>query len=140
MSFIQWKESYRIGYEPIDSQHKKLILLINQYDEAVKSGGLPSILRAIIDGLVEYAKFHFLAEEQLMVKIDYAGYDKHRDEHRQLIAEVEDFVEKNDEDDPWDNEELLYFLKEWVINHIEYEDSRIKKAVEKLDKSTAVMV
>ena len=138
MSFIHWKDSYSIGNDPIDTQHKKLILLINQYDEAVNNGGSPSILREIIDGMVEYAKFHFLAEERLMVQIDFAGYEKHRDKHRFLLAEIDDFLDKYSNGDLWDNEKLLCFLKDWVIDHIINDDMEIKKAVEKFNESFTV--
>jgi hypothetical protein len=38
MSLIQWEEKYSVKHATIDSQHKKLVELINNLHEAMKVG------------------------------------------------------------------------------------------------------
>ena len=73
MAFVDWNESYVIGIKDIDSQHKRLFDLINEFYAAIKDGKIAEGTGKIIEGLLDYTVFHFGFEERMMERQKYAG-------------------------------------------------------------------
>ena len=68
MDIIDWDESFRIGVEQIDRQHKKLFALRNQLFESccTENSVHAEKFHSILSELFEYTRYHFEAEEELM--------------------------------------------------------------------------
>ncbi|MBC8491804.1 MAG: hypothetical protein H8D42_04520 [Candidatus Marinimicrobia bacterium] len=65
---IEWDSTYLVGVKKIDEQHHKLVDFINDYGKDMRNGlGYQNIM-ILFQELVAYVKFHFKAEEDLMVK------------------------------------------------------------------------
>ena len=111
-----WKDSFIIGIENIDSQHQKLIGLLDQcIKKAVSSKNefLP-----VLNDMKEYADSHFRTEEQLMLAINFPRLEEHKNQHR-LFEENLGLLEK--EVNNWEKRTMVTmtsFLRDWFIQHI----------------------
>ena len=89
MPLITWTPKLETGIAIIDSQHKRLVDIINELDEARKAGRSNEVLGAMLEELVEYTFTHFRVEEKLMENHQYEQLDEHRGEHRIFTDHIE---------------------------------------------------
>lgn len=127
MNFIDWTDDLSVGVETFDEQHKKLISIINKLFDALKQGKANNILSEIFDELIDYTKFHFKSEEQLMTKYGYKDYEYHLKEHNYLTDKVVDLKEKYKEGDLMISIEVMEFLRNWLKDHILVTDKKYGK-------------
>jgi len=64
-----WDPSLETGNELIDRQHRELIGLVDQL--AVADSESHEEVLGVLNHVMEYTLFHFVAEEDLMVRVDY---------------------------------------------------------------------
>ena len=83
-------------------------------------------MEEILVGLVNYTKIHFKREEEAMFKYDYPDYVKHKKEHDSLTSRVTEFHERLEEGKSTFSLELMDFLSDWLINHIQKIDMNYK--------------
>ncbi|MGF1643247.1 MAG: bacteriohemerythrin [Thiotrichales bacterium] len=119
---VEWSDEYSVGIEEIDEQHKVLVDLLNQMHDAIHQRRGREVTDGILARLGEYTKVHFAVEECLMRLFDYSGYEAHKHEHEQLIAELNQLVEKLKAKNQSISFELLHFLKLWLVKHIQESD------------------
>lgn len=125
MIFIKWEDRYCIGHDVVDSQHQRLFELINRLQQDCSGGvGRDDILQAI-NSLVDYALEHFADEESLMQKIGFEGLDHHRWRHSSFVTKVTDMALDWGEGEDVRAEDILLFLKEWLLDHVLSEDQQI---------------
>ncbi|MBL8260291.1 MAG: hemerythrin family protein [Candidatus Competibacteraceae bacterium] len=122
--FVEWSNELSMGLEEIDAQHQILVDLLNEIHEAIQQRQGIEAARNIIGRLDEYARVHFAVEESLMRILHYPEYDKHREEHDQLIEQLNGFRDKLAEGKGSLNFELAHFLKLWLTRHIMEVDKR----------------
>ena len=101
-----------------NEQHKKLVGFINELHDSFKSGRGNEVIGKILDGLVNYTKVHFSTEEKLMEKYLYPGYVRHKNEHDDLVKQVNDLQGKIKSGGMVVSLEVMQFLKNWLNNHI----------------------
>lgn len=121
---IEWKEEYSVGIKHIDEDHQKLITLLNQFSIAYDYAMSETFEKEALDELVSYTKYHFDREEKLMSENDYPDFDAHKAQHEKMIAEVESFVSLYQEKGHDSLNEIVDFLKGWLINHINGTDKQ----------------
>ncbi len=68
--FIPWKGYYSVGNEALDAQHKTLLSLINRLYDSIEKGTEEELMQPVFEQLIEYAKVHFVQEEELMEGAD----------------------------------------------------------------------
>jgi hemerythrin-like metal-binding protein len=90
MSFetLHWKQDYETGVREIDLQHRFFMDLINRMHEELQGSTDADYRAALFEELSNYARFHFVSEENLMFKFGYPDLDHHRMMHRRLIDEL----------------------------------------------------
>ncbi len=119
MPVIQWTPDYSVGIDSLDDDHKVLITLINQLDEAIRSSEPVETVRRVLDSLLEYTDYHFTREEALMASAAYPDVDAHVRTHRTLraqVADIRDRYVRNPES--IHAREVLAFLRNWLASHI----------------------
>lgn len=121
---FQWTDSYCIGIQEVDEQHKELVTILNALHNAIVNHRAKEAARRILDQLAEYTRTHFLLEESLMRVTHYPGYDIHKQQHEDLIKQVVDLQHKLDSGGATITFELLHFLKGWLTQHINESDRR----------------
>jgi hemerythrin len=124
MSLLTWEDKYKVGVAEFDEQHKKLIDLINKLYEAMKSGHGKEILKDILNESIEYAKYHFQNEEKYFTKYGYPNTSEHIEEHNSFRKSVLDLKKRSDEGKTVVTSELMLFLKQWLISHIQVTDKK----------------
>lgn len=123
-TMINWSDEFSVDIQEIDEQHKKLVGLINALYTALASKDQASKVEAILDELVEYTRTHFAVEECLLRLFDYPGYDEHKAIHDKIVERVVVFQSQYKAGDQTVGMELLYFLKDWLMNHIHKVDKK----------------
>lgn len=124
---FSWDDSFNVGIQEVDEQHKVLVSLLNQLHTAILEHHGKTTSREILDRLAEYTRTHFLLEESLMRLTHYPGFDIHKQQHEDLIKQVQDLQTKLDQENIAITFELLHFLKNWLMQHINESDQRFGK-------------
>lgn len=123
MPYLAWSDELVCGIESVDCQHKKLVQLLNEVHEAVSSGEVHEALINIFDELIDYTLVHFNQEEEVFAAGRYPRLTEHKALHQTLTQQV---IERRQELDAGQDmflaAEMLYFLKEWLTQHILVDD------------------
>jgi len=118
MEFYPWTDKLSVGVPGIDKQHKELVRMINELHAAMTSGSAKETLGKIIQGLVDYTKFHFGTEEKIFAKINYPFASSHKMEHDKFVKEVVNFQKEFEAGGLMLSIKVMNFLKDWLNNHI----------------------
>ncbi len=124
MPLINWSENYSVSVKEIDSQHKKLVDLINNLHEGMKHGKGKEILGGVLNELVNYTAYHFSFEEKLFDKYLYPETIHHKREHQKLVEKVKSFANDFNNGRTTVSVDVMNFLKDWLINHIQGTDKK----------------
>lgn len=116
--YVQWDDSLSVGIEVIDEDHKKLLGLINNLQTAAHYNTGEAFERQALEELVNYTKFHFQREEDLMQTHGYADLEEHKAQHAAMIAEVGRVLQAYETDRERTIEKLCHYLKQWLLKHI----------------------
>jgi hemerythrin len=110
------------GIEELDEQHHVLADLINEMQVALSQRRGSRAVGEILDKLEDYSRVHFAVEESLMRILGYPGYEQHKREHEELIAQLSELKSKLDDGKHSISFQLLHFLKRWLTNHVATSD------------------
>ena len=130
--FVQWDESYSVGLDVIDDDHKKLLGMINQLQTASHYTTDDTMIEHILDDLIDYTKYHFLREEKIMLDCDYPELTAHKKLHQDMISQVTKFVDDYRLHKTRTIDEVTQYLKSWLINHINGSDKEYMPYIKKL--------
>jgi hemerythrin len=118
MPLITWNPSYSVKIGEIDSQHQKLIAMMNEMNDAMAKGKGKEVLGPIIDGMISYTKAHFSKEEGLFDKYDYPDAPAHKEQHVAFVKKVTEFRENYLKNQLSLTINVMNFLGDWWVNHI----------------------
>ncbi|WP_404378360.1 bacteriohemerythrin [Caenispirillum salinarum] len=120
---IAWSNDLEIGIPVIDADHKVLVSLLNQVFDTVGDNEEKATLGSVLNSLVEYTEYHFVREEKLQEVAGYSGLEAHKARHRDLERQVMEIRSRFEEDpDSVHGGEVLDFLRDWLVDHIEKRD------------------
>ena len=124
MSIVFWEAKYATGIELIDSQHKQLVILTNELYRSCRMGdaALQTIFRDSMRSLVEYVRFHFTAELEMLKRIKYPDYAAHKNEHDSLVKNILEAAKEFNDGRKFVPNSLVRTLKDWVFGHIAVTD------------------
>jgi hemerythrin-like metal-binding protein len=124
LALITWTNKLSVGVIEIDTQHKRLIDLINQLGDASQANKDPEALGKVLAELVNYTVYHFTTEEHLMAQRNYAESPAHKAEHKKFVDTISAFKKKFDSGDAKISIDLMLFLRDWLTNHIMVTDKK----------------
>jgi hemerythrin-like metal-binding protein len=133
--YINWNDSFKIGVDVIDLEHQILFMLIKKLDYAIKQNAPTHLLVRILIELKEYAQFHFISEENLMLEIGFPDYAAHEQVHSNLLSQLE-VVGGRINLGLADSEDVLSFVWNWLQGHVLHQDIEIAKFLAKNQHST----
>jgi hemerythrin len=113
-----WNNSFEVNIESLDTQHKRLLGMFNALGDAVARHEAQPVLMMLFDGLVQYTKAHFAAEERLLEKHNFPGLAEHRAGHEALAARIREFRKQFETGNRDIGPAMLDFLREWLSGHI----------------------
>lgn len=122
MSIFPWMKKYEVNVESIDTQHKKLVELLNKLAEEMSQGKGSDVLNAIFNELADYTIYHFSDEEKYFDQINYPLSDEHKEKHRLFIEQLSGFRADFEIKKIGVSIEVMRFLKDWLIEHISKTD------------------
>lgn len=130
MAFIEFSDRLKVGQYLIDQQHAELFALLNRLHEAItKKKGEPELASALAP--VHFALVrHFQAEENLMQKNFYPGYQDHKKIHDDLVLDLVNVETQHKEGAGSLPLSVARFLKDWLAHHISQEDRRIAEHIQ----------
>jgi hemerythrin len=137
---VEWHDSYSIGIRLVDDQHKELINLTNRLHEASVMGWDKSkvAFMSAIRGMVDYVGYHFSTEEKIMERVNYPEYKVHKKEHSDFVKEVLRQVQDFQAGQKVSANDLVLFLKDWVLAHIAVCDKKMGIYLIKLKRDGAL--
>jgi hemerythrin len=133
---VEWDDRYSIGIPLVDEQHKELIRLTNSLYESCLQGdeAARESFKAAIRELVDYVKFHFGAEEQILKNINYPEFAGHKKRHEDFVRQVLGEVKNFEEGKKFVPNVFVRFLKDWILTHIAMEDKKYAEYILALKK------
>lgn len=129
-TLFEWDESFRIGIEELDHEHKVLIRDINKlYAEMAGNQDKSEIARYLGEVLV-HMQSHFALEEHVMKENNYEFFDEHKREHEQFLEDyTECMLQFLNGDDISSKDLIEECLKAWVVQHIRTSDKKMSLMV-----------
>lgn len=125
MSIFVWSDSFMTGIQEFDEHHKHLVDLLNQSYDCFIYNNSDQKIELLIQNLVNYASYHFEAEESLMKADNYPFFEEHCQEHSRFASRAAELKSlMYDGCQPLDLE-VLQFLKEWLVDHILNSDKKM---------------
>jgi hemerythrin-like metal-binding protein len=120
INIFPWDENFNTGLELVDSQHRRLVDLLNVLaGHIVFHSDLPE-LASVLDELSSYAAYHFEAEEAIWN--EFFNGDSleigHRANHESFITTIGELRELETRHSPELLERILAFLTRWLASHI----------------------
>jgi len=123
MVTYEWKNFYVIGITNIDEHHQHLFLLLNTLRDDFISKKKDQDLSALFNDLVDYATYHFSAEEYWMEGSSYPGLAQHAREHAMFVRRVSEMHKDYHQGTAKVSLEVLTFLHGWLTSHILQSDT-----------------
>ncbi|MBC8549798.1 MAG: hemerythrin family protein [Candidatus Brocadiales bacterium] len=121
---VEWNDKFSVGISVIDEEHKKIIEILSKAISAKEHDAKPEELREVLREMTNYALKHFKTEEDYMKEFNYTDYQSHREEHRAFFAETIAYHDKVIEGDCQIANEIIEYLKWWLVNHIQVTDKK----------------
>lgn len=128
---IQWNDAWRVGNSAIDYDHQMLVNITNQLWDIKRNPRTKNAeITRVLGQLVDYVKRHFEREEGIFGASDYPHKKEHIAMHRELTKVVEDIaVVFQREPDLLNLDEIMAFLKRWLMDHIAKHDMGYKEYI-----------
>ena len=128
---LPWKAKYSVHVKSIDDQHKELVRLINELNNAMLYEKGRNEIARILKGLVDYTVLHFDYEEKLMKQCNYPDFDNHKKMHIKLVSTVQEFKRDFDSGEKELSKDVMEFLKSWLVEHIMGTDQKYSELMVK---------
>lgn len=135
MTLMKWSEHFLTGIELVDSQHHRLVELVNAVSPTISSNqSTTDECLMLIDRLTDYAATHFRDEERYMLEggLDNTPHiDEHIREHLGFVEEVARMRRQFAADGTLDGEQTLRFFASWLTFHILVQDQEMARELQR---------
>lgn len=136
MKRMEWGPDLETGIQEVDTQHKRIVNLVNQMQAARLNKDMETVA-SVITEMVDYTLSHFAFEEALMEDAGYRFLGPHRRVHELFAMKIPEFQARFGAGEDI-TEELHTMLVRWLYNHIRGDDQGYVESVQKfLYKDTA---
>ena len=124
ISKIAFSDQLLTNISLVDDQHKFLINMFNRLVDILASQKPADDISNIFEQLLEYTRYHFSTEEDIMGQQAYPGAAKHKAQHAFFIEKVNSLAlnatHPNDA-----TTSIATFLAKWIQNHICIADKQL---------------
>ncbi|MBI4808081.1 MAG: bacteriohemerythrin [Nitrosomonadales bacterium] len=129
-----WDNKFNTGVEVVDTQHQKLVELINRLGAISAHQTTTAELGEILTELANYTVYHFNTEEELMKKfgVDATHQQAHIKAHQHFTAQVTVAAKILLGSKDVTNQlvaPLLKYLTNWLVQHILGSDTRMGQEI-----------
>jgi len=118
-----WNDDLLVGIAQIDSEHRKLVDVIDRLMEECNQGRGITEIGHTLNFAADYAREHFRDEEHLQEKYAYPGINAHKRLHAQFVMNINALIQDFERTGPNIalTGKLTKTLVDWLINHISVE-------------------
>ncbi len=127
MALIVWKDSYSVGVDAVDHEHREMIELINDVHESLLAGAGEPDVTAFLGEIFRAISAHFALEERFMREHRYDRLGEHKEAHEQLLEEIRDIMDGYDADPEGATSQLSQSLDVWFTEHFKTHDARLHR-------------
>ncbi|OCL28099.1 chemotaxis protein [Orenia metallireducens] len=127
LGLIEWDDSYSVGIEAIDKQHKQLFNIVNDLISANKLNKGKKEIGKVLNFLADYTVKHFKDEEKLQQDSGYPDYESHKELHDKFLEDAVNFKERFDKGQI-DTATMMDFNKtitRWLVQHVRGIDQEV---------------
>ena len=114
---LEWSPRLMVGEVSIDTQHRRLVGLFNELNDALHRTGAEQKIGRVLDDLLEYTQFHFAHEASLMKKYNYPESRSHLALHDDLVKRALEYKQRFVAGEPV-GADLITFVRDWLTQHI----------------------
>jgi len=129
MNMVIWNPAWETGITLIDQQHQALLAQFEALLVAIHENHPDDRIPSLLQFLADYVNTHFSMEEGLMQVADYPGIAGHKAIHDRMRTRVGQLVEAAKGNPATLTEEVIDFLTDWLLRHINEEDRRMAQHV-----------
>ncbi len=117
-TLFHYRQEYSVGINVFDNQHKEILEKINQVYGNILHKSHRQVILESLNALLHYTQFHFREEEKLMKSFGYSQYSEHKKEHENILRQIINYRDDIMNENQFEEEEILRFLKSWLFDHI----------------------
>ena len=125
MNLVNWNPAWETGIHRIDHQHRELLAQFETLLVAIHEHHPDDRIPDLLAFLSRYVDSHFSTEEAHMQATRYQGLAEHKAIHDEMRFQLGRLVEAFSQDASGVTEEVVQFLTEWLVCHINVEDRRM---------------
>ncbi len=122
---VPWDDSYKIGVDAVDEQHKHLFDVVNRLYDLEDGADVKEELRVILYEFNDYMKVHFQDEEDYMLSIGFPTLEEHKKIHASIMKSLAQIIHT-----PAKlaiiKSKMRVVAKRVLVEHILNEDTKIK--------------
>jgi len=124
---VAWNDSYLLGHEQVDMQHKEVFKITNDLLKACNGGCGKEKLQDTLRYLETYTMQHFYYEEELQLRHNFPEYERHKKLHDDFAKLFSEMKARSSESGAviGISNELCEILVGRLIDHIQREDKKI---------------
>ncbi|MDR0550445.1 MAG: bacteriohemerythrin [Spirochaetaceae bacterium] len=140
--FVAWESRYAIGIPLIDKEHKELLTLTNELYEACREGdeAARGLFKDVVRRTVQYVKYHFSHEEQILESITYPELAPHKREHENFVKKVLEEVKNFEDGKTFVPNTFVRYLRDWILSHIAVSDKKYAEYIFQRKKEGSLKV
>jgi len=109
-----------LNIKDMDDRHEEFLEILTKTQEASKQEFL-----VLFKELIKHTQEHFSFEEELMKDKVYYGFQEHKDEHNNLLSEMEFFYEKSEKIPAFGHSYIHDYALDKFTRHITNIDSQL---------------
>ena len=121
---FEWNEKLSVKNQVLDSQHQRMIGMLNELAEAAAQGQGQELVDKITAEMEAYAKLHFYDEERLLSRHNYSGLEEQKAAHQHFFSKTQAFKEEHAKGNIVVSVKILNYLTEWFFRHIKQNDQK----------------
>lgn len=133
MTFVIWNPAWETGIESIDDQHRQMLAQFESLLAAIHEDHAEDPIPGILVFLSHYVETHFSDEERQMQQSQYPGFQEHKAAHDEMRGRVDHLVRQYLESPAALTEDVIDFLTDWLIGHINGHDLRMARYLSRVN-------
>jgi hemerythrin-like metal-binding protein len=127
MTLLEWSDSYAIGIEEVDHEHRELIALINSLHASLGPDRSTAQVEAFLGEVLSDISAHFALEEKVMRARRYDALAEHKADHERLLDELRELMDDQAAGIALDDERFAARLSQWFGGHFATHDARFHR-------------
>ena len=128
---IEWDDSFLIGIEELDYEHKVLINDINRLHLELARQDEKSEIEKCLGDIYARMQAHFALEEHVMKEREYEFFDEHKREHERLLDSYSGYmIQIMNDAAVTSGNPIEETLSHWVMYHILNSDKKMSLMVQ----------